>query len=183
MEEALIRHLETFLLELGQDFAFIGRQRRLRIGDEWYRIDLLFFHRRLRCLMVIDLKLGKFSHADVGQMHLYLAYAPGGRHGRQVQTANQGLGPHEDEKDPRIVFQDNGIGMCIWSAVIYHRFLRRSTITCAKAGRSAAAGRKKPLRDKDQGGNELPHSKLKAVMNYRPDPAASTQSNVNSPSR
>ncbi|MGA2253623.1 MAG: PDDEXK nuclease domain-containing protein [Thermoguttaceae bacterium] len=75
LEEALIRHLETFLLELGQDFAFIGRQRRLRIGDEWYRIDLLFFHRRLRCLMVIDLKLGKFSHADVGQMHLYLNYA------------------------------------------------------------------------------------------------------------
>ena len=47
LEEALIRHLETFLLELGGDFAFVGRQRRLRIGDEWYRIDLLFFHRRL----------------------------------------------------------------------------------------------------------------------------------------
>ena len=46
-------------------------QRRLRIGDEWYRIDLLFFHRRLRCLVVIDLKLGKFTHADAGQMHLY----------------------------------------------------------------------------------------------------------------
>jgi predicted nuclease of restriction endonuclease-like (RecB) superfamily len=75
LEEALIRHLEAFLLELGQDFAFIGRQRRLRIGDEWYRIDLLFFHRRLRCLIVIDLKLGKFSHADIGQMHLYLTYA------------------------------------------------------------------------------------------------------------
>ena len=50
-------------------------QRRLRIGDEWYRIDLLFFHRRLRCLVVIDLKLGKFTHADAGQMHLYLNYA------------------------------------------------------------------------------------------------------------
>jgi predicted nuclease of restriction endonuclease-like (RecB) superfamily len=75
LEEALIRHLETFLLELGSDFAFVGRQRRLRIGDEWYRIDLLFFHRRLRCLVVIDLKLGKFTHADAGQMHLYLNYA------------------------------------------------------------------------------------------------------------
>ncbi len=74
-EEALIRHLESFLLELGGDFAFVGRQRRLRIGDEWYRVDLLFFHRRLRCLVVIDLKLGKFSHADAGQMHLYLNYA------------------------------------------------------------------------------------------------------------
>ncbi len=75
LEEALVRHLESFLLELGRDFTFIGRQRRLRIGDEWYRVDLLFFHRRLRCLVVIDLKVGKFTHADAGQMHLYLNYA------------------------------------------------------------------------------------------------------------
>jgi predicted nuclease of restriction endonuclease-like (RecB) superfamily len=75
LEEALIQQLEAFLLELGGDFAFIGRQRRLRIGDEWYRVDLLFFHRKLRCLVVIDLKLGKFTHADAGQMHLYLNYA------------------------------------------------------------------------------------------------------------
>lgn len=75
VEEALIRHLETFLMELGGDFAFVGRQRRLRVGDAWYRIDLLFFHRRLRCLVVIDLKLGSFTHADAGQMHLYLNYA------------------------------------------------------------------------------------------------------------
>ena len=75
LEEALIHKLEDFLLELGGDFAFIGRQKRLRIGDEWYRIDLLFFHRRLRCLVVIDLKIGKFTHADAGQMHLYLNYA------------------------------------------------------------------------------------------------------------
>jgi hypothetical protein len=75
LEEALIRHLETFLLELGSDFCFVGRQKRLRVGDEWYRIDLLFFHRRLRCLVIIDLKIGKFTHADAGQMHLYLNYA------------------------------------------------------------------------------------------------------------
>lgn len=75
MEEALIRKLESFLLELGGDFAFIGRQRRLRIGDEWYRIDLMFFHRRLHCLVLIDPKLGKFTHADAGQMHMYLNYA------------------------------------------------------------------------------------------------------------
>ena len=74
LEEALIRHLERFLLELGGDFAFVGRQKRLRIGNEWYRIDLLFFHRKLRCLVVIDLKVGRFTHADAGQMHLYLNY-------------------------------------------------------------------------------------------------------------
>lgn len=75
LEAALIHRLEDFLFELGDDFAFVGRQRRLRIGDEWYRVDLLFFHRRLRTLVVIDLKIGKFTHADAGQMHLYLNYA------------------------------------------------------------------------------------------------------------
>lgn len=75
LEEALIRQLENFLLELGGDFAFIGRQRRLRIGDQWFRVDLLFFHRGLRCLVIIDLKIGEFTHADAGQMHLYLNYA------------------------------------------------------------------------------------------------------------
>ncbi|HRE83482.1 MAG TPA: PDDEXK nuclease domain-containing protein [Opitutaceae bacterium] len=75
LEDGLVRHLETFLLELGNDFAFVGRQRRLRIDDEWYRVDLLFFHRRLRCLVIFDLKLGRFTHADAGQMHVYLNYA------------------------------------------------------------------------------------------------------------
>ncbi len=75
LEDALIRHLETFLLELGGDLAFIGRQRRLRIGGQWYRVDLLFFHRTLRCLLVIDLKTEPLTHADAGQMHLYLNYA------------------------------------------------------------------------------------------------------------
>ena len=75
LEDALIRHLETFLMELGDDFCFMGRQRRLRIGNRWYRVDLLFYHRGLRCLVVIDLKIGAFTHADAGQMHLYLNYA------------------------------------------------------------------------------------------------------------
>lgn len=87
LEEALIHHLETFLLELGSDFAFVARQKRLRIGTEWYRVDLLFYHRRLRCLILIDLKLGRFTHADAGQMHLYLNYA------REHWT-------HEDENPP-----------------------------------------------------------------------------------
>jgi predicted nuclease of restriction endonuclease-like (RecB) superfamily len=75
LEEALIRHLTDFLLELGDDFAFVGRQRRLRLDDNWFRVDLVFFHRRLRCLLLADLKIGKFSHADAGQMHMYLNYA------------------------------------------------------------------------------------------------------------
>ena len=74
LEEALVRHLETFLMELGAGFTFVARQKRIRVGDEWYRIDLLLFHRRLRCLVAIDLKIGRFTHADAGQMNLYLNY-------------------------------------------------------------------------------------------------------------
>jgi len=65
LEQALIHRLTDFLLEL----------RRLRIDDTWFRIDLIFFHRRLRALVIVDLKVGKFSYADAGQMHLYLNYA------------------------------------------------------------------------------------------------------------
>jgi predicted nuclease of restriction endonuclease-like (RecB) superfamily len=75
LEHALIHRLEDFLLELGADFTFVGRQRRLRIGESWFRVDLLFFHRRLRCLVIIDLKLTELTHADVGQMHMYCNYA------------------------------------------------------------------------------------------------------------
>lgn len=75
LEESLINHLMDFMLELGDDFAFVSRQRRLRIDDSWFRVDLVFFHRRLRCLLIVDLKVGKFSYADAGQMNMYLNYA------------------------------------------------------------------------------------------------------------
>lgn len=89
LEEALIKHLEAFLLELGSDFAFIGRQKRLRIDDTWYRIDLLFYHRRLRCLIIIDLKLNPLTPADIGQMHLYCNYA---RHNWTLPGENPPVG-------------------------------------------------------------------------------------------
>jgi predicted nuclease of restriction endonuclease-like (RecB) superfamily len=75
LEEGLIQHLADFLLELGDDFAFVGRQRRVRIDDNWFRVDLIFFHRRLKSLLVVDLKIDRFSYADAGQMHMYLNYA------------------------------------------------------------------------------------------------------------
>ncbi len=72
LEGALLHKLEDFLLELGGEFCFVGRQRRVRIGDSWFKVDLLFFHRRLRCLVVIDLKLGRLTHEDLGQMQMYV---------------------------------------------------------------------------------------------------------------
>ena len=74
LEEALIRHLEHFLLELGIGFTFIARQKRITLEGTHYRLDLLFYHRVLRCLVAIDLKIGEFTHADAGQMNLYLNY-------------------------------------------------------------------------------------------------------------
>jgi YhcG PDDEXK nuclease domain len=67
--------LRSWARAINLTLVIAGRQHRLRVGNEWYRVDLLFFHRRLRCLIIIDLELGKLTHADAGQMHLYLNYA------------------------------------------------------------------------------------------------------------
>ena len=72
LETALVRNIEKFLLELGSDFCFVGRQKRIAIGGEDYYIDLVFYHRGLRCLVLIDLKIGPFTPADAAQMKLYL---------------------------------------------------------------------------------------------------------------
>jgi predicted nuclease of restriction endonuclease-like (RecB) superfamily len=74
LEAAVLRELEAFLLELGVGFTFVGRQVRITVDSEDFYLDLLFFHRRLRRLVAVDLKLGKFSAADKGQMELYLRW-------------------------------------------------------------------------------------------------------------
>lgn len=74
LEEALIRYLEHFLLELGNGFTFVARQKRITLEGSHYRLDLLLYHRILRCLVAIDLKIGEFTHADAGQMNLYVNY-------------------------------------------------------------------------------------------------------------
>lgn len=74
LEEAILRELEKFILELGQGFTFIKRQKRMIIDNEDFNLDLLFFHRKLKRLIAIDLKLGKFKALYKGQMELYLRY-------------------------------------------------------------------------------------------------------------
>lgn len=74
LEAALLRELESFLLELGTDFAFLSRQKRITIDGRDYYLDLLFFHRRLRRLVAIELKIGEFQASDKGQMELYLRW-------------------------------------------------------------------------------------------------------------
>ncbi len=74
LEDAILRELELFLLELGAGFSFIARQKRIQVDNDDYYLDLLFFHRRLKRLVAIELKLGQFKPADKGQMELYLRW-------------------------------------------------------------------------------------------------------------
>ncbi len=74
VEDAILHELEAFILELGSGFTFVARQKRITVDNEDYYLDLLFYHRSLRCLVAIDLKLGKFQAADKGQMELYLRW-------------------------------------------------------------------------------------------------------------
>ncbi|MEI7650028.1 MAG: YhcG family protein, partial [Methanomicrobiales archaeon] len=74
LENSILRELERFILELGTDFSFVARQKRITVDAEDYYIDLLFYHRKLRRLVAIELKLGKFKAADKGQVELYLRW-------------------------------------------------------------------------------------------------------------
>jgi predicted nuclease of restriction endonuclease-like (RecB) superfamily len=74
LEQAILNHLQQFLIELGTGFCFEARQKRITIDNTHYRVDLVFYHRILKCHILIDLKIGKFDHADAGQMNVYLNY-------------------------------------------------------------------------------------------------------------
>jgi len=74
VEQAIIDRLEAFLLELGKGFCFVGRQKRLTIESDHFYVDLVFYNRLLRCFVLMDLKLGKLTHQDLGQMQIYVNY-------------------------------------------------------------------------------------------------------------
>jgi len=90
LEAAILRELERFLLELGNDFTFVARQKRLTIGNEDFYLDLLFYHRGLRRLVAIELKLGRFEAAYKGQMELYLRWLD--KHERHPETEESPIG-------------------------------------------------------------------------------------------
>jgi len=74
LEQALINNLQTFLLELGKGFAFVSRQERITLDGDHFYIDLVFYHTVLKCFVLIDLKVGKLNHQDLGQLQLYVNY-------------------------------------------------------------------------------------------------------------
>ena len=74
LEEALVNNLSLFFLELGKGFTYVGRQQKVVIGGRTYKVDLVFYHRILKCFVLIDLKRGEVQHEDIGQMNFYLNY-------------------------------------------------------------------------------------------------------------
>lgn len=74
LEKALLSHLTEFLLELGRGFSFVSNQQRIKIGEEYYYPDLIFYNRLAKCFVIIDLKLGRLTHGDIGQMQMYVNY-------------------------------------------------------------------------------------------------------------
>ncbi len=74
LETALLDHLQEFIIEMGRGFCFEGRQQRILIGDEYFFIDLVFYHRILKCHVLVELKVDEFSHANAGQLNTYLNY-------------------------------------------------------------------------------------------------------------
>lgn len=74
LEKALLAHLTEFLLELGRGFSFVANQQRIKIGSEYYYPDLVFYNRLAKCFVIIDLKIGKLTHQDIGQMQMYVNY-------------------------------------------------------------------------------------------------------------
>ena len=74
LETRLIDNLQDFLLELGKGFTFVGRQYRIILNNNVYRVDLVFYHRILRCFVLIDLKINEVKHGDIGQMNMYMGY-------------------------------------------------------------------------------------------------------------
>lgn len=84
METALLNNLQSFLLELGKGFAFVARQKRITLDAEHFYIDLAFYNRLLRCFVLIDLKIGKLTHRDLGQMQMYVNF-----YDREVKTDDE----------------------------------------------------------------------------------------------
>ncbi len=74
LEQAIIDRLEDFLLEMGKGFCFVARQKRLTLEGDHFYVDLVFYNRLLRCFVLVDLKLGKLTHQDLGQMQMYVNF-------------------------------------------------------------------------------------------------------------
>jgi len=95
LEQALINHLQTFLLELGKGFSFVARQQRITLDGDHFYIDLVFYNRLTRSFVLIDLKVGKLTHQDIGQMQMYVNYY---KRTQMIEGENEPIGILLSEK-------------------------------------------------------------------------------------
>ena len=89
LESALLSHLTEFLLELGRGFSFVASQQRIKVGSEYYYPDLIFYNRLAKCFVIIDLKIGKLTHQDIGQMQMYVNYY---KKSQMIEGENEAIG-------------------------------------------------------------------------------------------
>ena len=146
LEAAILRELEGFLLELGQGFSFIARQKRMSIGADDFYLDLLFFHRPLRALVAIELKLGRFDARDKGQMELYLRWLD--KHERQAEE-NPPLGlilcaDKNEEQIELLELTEGAVRVASYMTELPPReLLERKLLESIEHARAASAQRRK----------------------------------------
>lgn len=142
LEAAILRDIESFILELGAGFCFVARQQRMQIDHEDYYLDLLFYHRKLRRLIAIDLKIGKFEAADKGQMELYLAWL---KHHACEPDENEPLGMilcagKSEEHIALLELQKSGIHVAsYWKDVLPKKQLERKLHQAVRLARKRLA--------------------------------------------
>ncbi|PAT43748.1 PDDEXK nuclease domain-containing protein [Vandammella animalimorsus] len=154
LEAAVLRELESFILELGGGFTFVERQKRMIIDGEDFRLDLLFFHRRLRRLVAVELKIGKFEAAHKGQMELYLGWL--NRYERQEgENAPIGLilcsGKNREQIELLQLDQDNIMVAEYWTVFPERRVFERKIHALLESAREQVARRKGLLPNKKKG--------------------------------
>ncbi len=145
LEAAILREMEAFILELGVGFCFVARQWRMQIDDRDYYLDLLFYHRKLRRLIAIDLKIGKFEAADKGQMELYLGWLK--RHACEPEEAEP-LGMilcagRNEEHIALLQLQKSGIHVAsYWTKALPRKELERKLHEAVRLARARLAAAK-----------------------------------------
>jgi len=102
LEKKIIDNLQKFLLELGKGFTFVSRQFRMTLGNRHYYVDLVFYHRILKCFVLMDLKIGRVTHADIGQMNMYINYF---KKEEMTQEDNEPIGIILTKEKDRVVVE------------------------------------------------------------------------------
>ena len=165
VEDAIVRELESFILELGAGFTFVARQKRIQVDHDDYYLDLLFFHRGLRRLVAIDLKLGEFQAGDKGQMELYLRWLAkyDQRPGEESPIGLILCAGQKREQIELLEVEKSGIRVAsYWTELLPKKLLHRrlhEAILYARKCFDAESAHNRNIGKRNRGGGELPLTK------------------------